>query len=289
MIRFENRNQIDEEKYNVCIANSLQNRIYAYSWYLDVVTDNWSAIILDDYEAVMPLPIQKKYGLLYISQPFFTQQLGVFSKSEITESVFQKFTKSIPRKFLKIALQFNSKNNFLEENVVQKNNYILSLDKGYEALYKTFSKGRKHAIQQGLKNELNIEEISFSELLMLSKRNYSFKEITENEYVKLTKLVEVLKSKNKTKIIGVKVNGELIGGAVFLLDSKRIVYLFSAVTTKGRENQVGSLLLNSIINEYSKTNRILDFEGSQIPGIATFFKSFGAKKETYFLLKKWLL
>ena len=289
MVYFLKRNQIDEEKYNHCIANSLQSRIYAYSWYLDFVTDNWSVLVLDDYKAVMPLPLHSKFGFKYISQAFFTQQLGVFSKEKITEDVFEEFLNEIPKKFLKIALQFNSENNFLEENVIQKNNYILALDKEYEALYKAFSKGRKHAIQQGLKNQLNIEEISFSELLMLSKRHYSFKEITENEYKKLAKLVEVLKSKNKTKIIGVKINGELIGGAVFLLDAKRVVYLFSAVSPKGKENQVGSLLLNSIIKEYSKTTKILDFEGSQIPGIATFFKSFGAKKETYFLLKKWLL
>ena len=79
MIYFVKRNQIDEEKYNNCIATSLQSRMYAYSWYLDIVADNWNVLVLDDYEAVMPLPFHKKFLISYISQPFFTQQLGVFS------------------------------------------------------------------------------------------------------------------------------------------------------------------------------------------------------------------
>lgn len=289
MIYLVKRNQINEEKYNTCISNSQQSRIYAYSWYLDVVANNWSVLVLNDYEAVMPLPFQKKIGISYVSQPFFTQQLGVFSEQEISEKTIQFFLKSIPRKFLKIALQFNSENNFSKENTITKNNYILLLDKEYEILYKGFSKGRKHAIQQGLKQQCNIEEISFAELLLLSKKHYSFKEITESEYIKLAKLVEVLKSKKKVKIVGVKINNELIGGAAFILDSQRMIYLFSAVSKIGKEKQVASLLLNDVIKKYSNTNRILDFEGSQLLGIASFFKSFGAKPETYFLLKKWLL
>jgi len=163
------------------------------------------------------------------------------------------------------------------------------LNNGYSTLYKGFSKGRKHAIQQGLKNELTIEEISFNQVLDLSKENYSFKELSENDYLKLSKLVEVAKEKGKVKIIGIKIDKELIGGAVFLFDTKRIVYLFSAISQKGKEMQVGSLLINSIIKDNSKTEKILDFEGSMITGIAAFFKSFGAEIEIYSLFKKRLL
>ncbi len=289
MIQFLKRNQIDEEKYNNCIAVSLQSRMYAYSWYLDVVADNWCVLVLDDYDAVMPLPFQKKYLISSISQPFFTQQLGVFSKRAITKTNSEEFLKSIPRKFLKMALQFNSENNLSKETIIKKNNYILSLNDDYKTLYKSFSKGRKHAIQQGLKEQFALEQVSFSEILKLSKQHYSFKDVTAKEFQKLTNLVEVLQHKNSVIIIGVKVDGELIGGSVFAFDSKRIVYLFSAVSGIGKEKQVASLLLNHIIKEHSNSELILDFEGSQISGIAKFFKSFGAKPETYFLLKKWLL
>ena len=289
MIRFVKRNQIDEEKYNNCISKSLQSRVYAYSWYLDVVADNWGVLVQNDYEAVMPLPFQKKFLILYITQPFFTQQLGVFSKQEISEELLRLFLKNIPRKFLKIALQFNSQNKYTSHKIIQKNNYILSLNSEYKTLYKNFSKGRKHAIQQGLKHEYDIEEIQFSELLKLSEQHYSFEEIPDKEFDKLIKLVEVLQSKNNVKIIGVKRNQILIGGSVFIIDIHRIIYLFSAVSKTGKENQVASLLLNNIIETHANTNKTLDFEGSMTPSIASFFKSFGASPEAYFLFKKWLL
>ena len=174
MIRFVKKNQIDQDKYNQCIANALQTRIYAHTWYLDVVANDWSVLILDDYDAVMPLPIYSKLGIKYISQPFFTQQLGVFSKQAITEDIFDEFLKNIPKRFFKIALQFNSENKFIKENSVSKNNYILPLDNEYNFLYKNFSKGRKHAVQQGLKNQFTIKEIPFSELLdFCAKRSIS--------------------------------------------------------------------------------------------------------------------
>ena len=83
-------------------------------------------------------------------------------------------------------MQFNSDNHFLNDNVEKKNNFILNLNDSYSELYKRFSKGRKHAIQQGLKNELTIEEVAFKDVLILSKDNYSFKEFHEKEYQKLT-------------------------------------------------------------------------------------------------------
>jgi hypothetical protein len=289
MIQFVKREQLNEDKYNLCISTSLQCRIYAYSWYLDIVADNWSALVLDDYQAVMPLPWKRKFMIHYVAQPFFTQQLGVFSKGNLSKEEARIFIHNIPGFFKKITLQFNSHNHFLFDTVERKNNFILNLNHSYCELYKQFSKGRKHAIQQGLKNGLNIEEVAFEDILTLSKDNYSFKELSEKEYQKLTTLVKVAKKKNLVRIIGIKKENELIGGAVFLLNTKRIVYLFSAISQKGKEMQVGSLLLNSIVQENCNSKRMLDFEGSMNPSIASFFKSFGAKIETYTLLKKRLL
>ena len=82
MIRCLKRNEIDVEKYNTCIKNAVQSNIYAFSWYLDIVTDNWAVLVLNDYEAVMPLPWKQKYFIKYVTQPLWTLQLGVFSLDE---------------------------------------------------------------------------------------------------------------------------------------------------------------------------------------------------------------
>ena len=100
MIYYLKRNQLDDNKYNSCIKQSKNSRIYAFSWYLDCVADNWDALVLNDYEAVMPLPWRQKYVIKYIYPPAWTQQLGVFSPNEnftpvqdvlLTESYFFMF------------------------------------------------------------------------------------------------------------------------------------------------------------------------------------------------------
>ncbi len=55
--------------------------------------------------------------------------------------------------------------------------------------------------------------------------------------------------------------------------------------TKGRALGASHLIINAFIKQYSQTNIILDFEGSNIKEIAFFFKGFGAQPEEYCGLK----
>ena len=82
VIRFLQHREIDKVKWDQRLETALTSRIYAYSWYLDVVSPNWCALIEDDYESIFPIPIQKRIGIFYISQPLFTQQLGLFSSKD---------------------------------------------------------------------------------------------------------------------------------------------------------------------------------------------------------------
>ena len=76
MIQYLKNNEIDIEKYDNCIKSSLNSRIYAFSWYLNIVADNWDVLVLNDYEAVMPLPFLKRkrngtYWSYFAPSPFF--------------------------------------------------------------------------------------------------------------------------------------------------------------------------------------------------------------------------
>ena len=79
-IRYLNRNEIETEKWDHCILQSTNGLIYARSFYLDAMAENWSALVSGDYEAVMPLTWNMKYGFTYLYQPYFTKTLGVFGK-----------------------------------------------------------------------------------------------------------------------------------------------------------------------------------------------------------------
>ena len=66
---------INQQKWDACIAEASKGLVYSYSFYLDATAKNWDALILNDYEAVMPLTWNKKYGIYYLFQPPFTPSL----------------------------------------------------------------------------------------------------------------------------------------------------------------------------------------------------------------------
>ena len=289
MIRYIKRSELDVEKYNLCIENSKNSRIYAFSWYLDIVADNWDVLVLNDYDAVMPLPWRSKYFIKFIYPPCWTQQLGVFSTTKIDENLIETFITSIPKKFKKITLNLNSENNILKEKVLIKTNYILPLNKPYKELLENYKSVRRRNNSGLINEEFDLFEIASSKeiikLFVLQKQNSI--DLIKSDYDRLEQLISYLTSINSIDIIIVKnKKGELLGGAFFLKDSKRITYLFSSVSNEGRDKNVMTFIINSEIEKYANSNLILDFEGSMIPGIAFFFKSFGSLEEMYYLFEK---
>lgn len=282
MIQYIKRKNLDIEKYNDCIDKSVQSKIYAFSWYLDIVADNWDVLVLDNYKAVMPIPYNKKYGILYVRQPFQCQQLGVFSLDNISEEIQEKFIQKIPLKFLKVSLDFNS-DNYLSSKMIENKNYILVLNEPYIHQFKTFSKGRKHAVKVGEKQELSIKETSILSLMKIQEDYYNYSGFSKD---KLELLSEYIINNKKGFLLGIFKDEVLLGGGFFLQSKNRITYLFSSFTNDGKKLQASSFLINHIIKKYEFSNLILDFEGGNMPNIGSFYKSFGAKIETYFSFKR---
>ena len=49
-IRYLERNEIDTIKWDNCIGNAFNGLIYARSFYLDAMAENWSALVAGDYQ-----------------------------------------------------------------------------------------------------------------------------------------------------------------------------------------------------------------------------------------------
>lgn len=291
MITYIKRKSLDVAKYDNCIENSLQSRVYAYSWYLDKVADQWSVLVLNDYKAVMPIPIKQKLGVKYVAQPLFCQQLGIFSKSEITKEIFNSFLRKLNKGNLRVLYQFNSSNaKFLTAKPeFERTNYILKLDKPYIELRKKYRKDRKSRLNQVRENSFFIGKCNSEDIVDLAKRYYPQIELKEFEYNTLSKLMSFCMETGKGFTLGVYENKILLGASFFLKDDFRLTYLFSASSPDGKKYNVNSLILDEVIQHYSNSNLTLDFEGSMNPGIASFFRSFGAKKETYIFFKRKLM
>ena len=50
--------EIDKERWDAAIGVALNALPYAYSWYLNAVSPGWEALVSEDCDYVMPLPVK---------------------------------------------------------------------------------------------------------------------------------------------------------------------------------------------------------------------------------------
>lgn len=279
--------QIDFVKYDNCIKNAYNHHIYAYSWYLDIVTkQKWELLVLNNYEAVMPLPFARLKRALFIkkiTQPLFCQQLGVFSLSELNQDTFNLFIKNY-KKLLIFKYQFNHFNNtFLKElsPIINKVNYELNLNKPYSEIRLKFNKNLNRNLKKASKNKLKItQDIEISQFLDFKDQHKTHK-ISKGNYSLMKRLLTQIIQLKAGNFYGVLFNNKIIAIGFFVFSNNRIIHLFSASSKQGKIVAGIPFLFDYLIQKHANTNLIFDFEGSMITGVAQFFKSFGAMNNSY--------
>jgi len=148
-IQYLTHQQIDKQKWDACIDNAENGLVYTYSFYLDHMARQWDGLVLNDYEAVMPLTWNKKYRIHYLFQPFLTAQLGLSGKN-INAALLEVFLKAIPAKFKYWDFNLNHNNVFNSEefNLFQRSNFVLPLNKSYEQLRIEYRENIKRNIKK---------------------------------------------------------------------------------------------------------------------------------------------
>ncbi len=259
--------------------------LYGYSFYLDAMSMHWDALVLDDYKAVMPLTYNKKYGVYYLYQPFFTASLGVFG-NDITTEIFNSFLQAIPNKFKYWDIYFNTKNVFTSAQFTLhlRTNYVLSLKDTYTNLYHHFRENTKRNIKRcsqlncSINTDINVKQV----IILANEQSNKFSPIKAMHYQQFANLYYYLKSKKQAVIYGVQaVTGQLLAAAVFFIDNKRAYYILVGNHPNSKTVGASHALINAFIKDYAGQNLLLDFEGSDIKSLAFFYSSFGASIENY--------
>ena len=269
----ENKN-IDRSLYYKIISESPFGNLYSCSWYLDVVNPGWELLADENFNFLMPIAAKNKFGIKYIVQPYFTQQLGIFGKEIPDNETINSFIKAIPYK--RYYIQFNEstpKENF----TIFRKNYILNLENSYEILHKSFNSNCKRNLKKADSKNLFVKKISVNEFIKFVRTNSEVKILKQKIELlqQIVEAVEVNLGDNFLKAVVDKKSNILAVG--FFPEYKNRIYNLIPVSSKaGKETNAMTFLLNNIIFENSSQSKILDFEGSEISSIARFFESFGS-------------
>lgn len=291
MIRYLKHNEIDKSRWDECITSSVNRRVYAFSWYLDIVCPGWDALAGADYEHVFPLTHRRKWGINYLYQPFFAQQLGLFSRDLLTAGLVRDYLAAIPSSYKFIEIHLNSMNKVLPDGVeiIPRVNHELDLIVSHEQFYNHYSQNTRRNLKKAHEQDVTIgKRAEADELITLFSKNFGRQEglLQFRDYETIRKLILQCQKEKRGYILGAYSGaGTLSAAAFFLKDGARIYYLFAASAPDARENGAMFLLIDHFLRENSGLASTLDFEGGNDPNLGRFYKSFGATEVPYSMIR----
>ena len=131
--------EIDKQKWDSCLNDCSYGLLYARSFYLDIMSPGWQALVFDDYQFIMPLTCKKKFGISYLYQPAFTQQLGIFGTEVPGNDIIKAFLHRASAFFKFAEINLNYKNN-IDDFSKRKTNLILSLGSSFDEIKNNFKR-----------------------------------------------------------------------------------------------------------------------------------------------------
>lgn len=292
------RENINLLEWATCLNTAVHAPITMQAWYLDAVcVEGWEALVWREgtgqYQAIMPLPIAKRLGVQYLYQPLFTQYLGIAWRFGLDEDqLWHQAHPILKRRFpfgyfalhlghIPSALFWAKRGASIKHRVT----HHLDLSLPWDTLWMGYNKtARKHV--RRLSNA-EVKPLSDTdEIISVFRAHKTLKDVKSSDYERLSQLMKAALANNAGLALKVVSNTDHIGCyGFFLVNHRSIIYLFSAINEHGREINAQALMLTHVFQKYAGTGMKFDFEGSSIPAIATFNKSFGAYEVFYPLVK----
>ncbi len=265
-IQILSQEEIDYKKWDKCIDSSLNGTVFGHSWYLNLVCENWGALVLDNYETIMPLPLGSMFNNPAVISPCLAPQLGVFSPRLPAPEIIDAFLSSLRSRFRYIRIGLNKYNLISDETFKIKTarSYNLDLIYSHSKLFQAYSRETKQLIQTGLSNKVTVMNgVPFQEFIRFyqSLCNGSSKINKENFYNTLRRVISFSILHHLGELYGAySAENNLIAAAFVIRTSQRIILLVSAMQYDSSGMSAFSILLDHLLKQYAEKKLTIDFE-----------------------------
>lgn len=250
-IKNENINRL---RYDNTLKRSFNANIFAYSWYLDLVCDDWDLLVEGDYETVCPLPLGRRMGITTVRQPKRAPFLGVFSSRHLPAEKTTHFLKAIPYKHVHLTLNHLNRLTGPRQRKIKKVP-VLDLILPYKKTLDRYTEKARQKLTQN--NGTFVMRSIRTDEYMFFKR--SLKKGPNMQNMQLTRIMNYAIRYKSAGIYSVySARNELIG-AVFLIKSNSRVFLFDGIeNNEGAKNNAIFRAINHIIETNSESNLTLE-------------------------------
>lgn len=311
LLRFLTRRQLDNAAWNQCVSDAPNSLVYGHTWYLDAVTYlpdwTWEGLIRQhvpepvagqassgQYEAVLPVPLRRRWGRWVVYQPLFCQFLAIFSKYPVDAEPFLRAVYERYKHASKWHLLLDRPLAGLPDQVRWQVLYthVLPLADGTDS----YTADRRMNLRRAVRRIGNVPDwqvlssTDVEPLLRLFRDNHA-PEIGVGEWAyDLFRVVfAAIQQHGLGTLHYAYASGQIVAGAFFVEQHGRVIYLFNAANADGRRLNARSVLIDALIREGQKKattamppiRPVLDFESPEKPGVVSFYESFGAEPQSY--------
>lgn len=280
------RNDLDLSKWDTAVKRAP----YGLSWWLDAVTQsNWHGLVIDNYRAVMPLPVSRSLGpLKLINGAPFTQHQGPFGDCQAED--IERMLSAIPNHWLvrKMAIYppWTGQPSSLRWKTTKRANHELDLSPSYPTLVRGYRGNLRRKLRDFPPTELSL--LPLADFLDFYQKHVGIKSgLNAREFATLKEVTtSILRHEAGNCYHLTDDAGGTIAALLLVQNGQRIFNLLAASSPEGFRLHGMTRLLDGVIRAHAGTDILLDFEGSDLPGVALFFRGFGAERVGYWALSR---
>jgi len=281
MIKKLKYHEIDFEKYTQCLENSAQRKYSATKNFLDITFGkHWELLVYKDYEAVMPVPCSRKFGIRLVYNPKLCQQLGVFSAQDSRE-INEDFLAFLKKNYFVRYYGFNDCNSFSSPLKTRKN--FLIMPGNYEEIYRKYSPKRKRKLRQepeikeNSEIRYNLDIVDTEEFILKNIRGADHNPDDNAEFLNIFKKFY---QNGFLRLNGYFYHGKLTNLIALYEEEKTLALLGTFNEPEFVKISGASVLIDDAIQK-NIHQKIFDFEGGEIPNIQEFFRGFRPEMKPY--------
>jgi hypothetical protein len=286
-VRYIRGRDLDRIRWDRLMHCATNADLYGSSIFLDTMTDGWDAVICGDYEAAIPLPVRKRFGFRYTYILPFCGPFAVYGQLPEGISV-ATMLEAIPRSLIRCDLNLWTDTPPPGWVVRSRINHLLALSIDYPTIRDRYGSTCKNLLNRGLAEGLQlILTYPVSSQLQMARKFGGLGQTDERDVLRFERCCQQWTEAGEVLSIAISnFNGQAIAGGIFLLSPLQIHYLLGWSNPEGNQNNASRHILDRVIRMHAGRRLTLDLEGSDIPGVAQFFESFGAVPHPYQFLRR---
>ena len=286
-VRYIRGRDLDRIRWDRLMHCATNADLYGSSIFLDTMTDGWDAVICGDYEAAIPLPVRKRFGFRYTYILPFCGPFAVYGQLPEGISV-ATMLEAIPRSLIRCDLNLWTDTPPPGWVVRSRINHLLALSIDYPAIRDRYGATCKNLLNRGLTAGWYLEStFPFTAQIQMAGRFGGLGSTTQRDIRRFERLCTVWPAAGEILSLAMyDSSGQAHAGGIFLRSTRRLHYLLGWSSPEGKQHNASRHILDHVIRMHASQPLTLDFEGSDIPGVAQFFESFGAIPSRYQFLRR---